>query len=114
MNAHVLEGDRRRIYADRRDDTHGDVELVRASSQAAGALARCYGLTAHKEDVVRLTFEGNSVPRISKLLRISPDTVKAHLKCMFLRTDVHSRVGLAMRAAAALNGATTERSRGSR
>ena len=48
-------------------------------------------LSQRQKQILQLIAAGNSNKQISRLLNISPGTVKAHLEAIFLRLHVHNR-----------------------
>ena len=57
------------------------------------------GLTARERDVLALISQGCSNKRIARALEISPETVKSHVKHVFLKLAVSTRTEAVVRAA---------------
>lgn len=57
-----------------------------------------WNLTDRELEVLRLLADGLSNPEIAKRLYITTHTVKAHIAAMYVKTNIHSRVILAVRA----------------
>jgi DNA-binding CsgD family transcriptional regulator len=55
-------------------------------------------LTARERDVLALISQGCSNKRIARTLEISPETVKSHVKRIFLKLDVSTRTKAVFRA----------------
>jgi len=55
-------------------------------------------LTARERDVLVMMRQGYSNKRIARALEISPETVKTHVKRIFLKLTVSSRTEAAFRA----------------
>lgn len=74
--------------------THVSVRLAELgfSSPLTESFAR---LTRRQREVVHLTTRGFTTQQMASVLTISPNTVKKHLKLVFARLDVRSRVALA-------------------
>jgi LuxR family maltose regulon positive regulatory protein len=56
------------------------------------------GLSARERDVLALISQGYSNKRIARNLEISPETVKSHVKHIFLKLDVSTRTEAVFRA----------------
>lgn len=54
------------------------------------------GFTDAQRDVLLLLVDGGSDKQIAKHLGLSPHTINAHLRDIFQKVDVHSRVRLAV------------------
>ena len=52
-------------------------------------------LTAQQREVARLAARGQTNAEIASLLNVSPNTVKKHLKDVFVRLDITNRTELA-------------------
>jgi DNA-binding CsgD family transcriptional regulator len=65
------------------------------SRAAAASVRATFGLTDAEARVAALVGSGFSGPEAAAMLRVSPATVKTHLKRCFEKTGVHSQVGLA-------------------
>lgn len=74
--------------------THVSVRLAELgfSSPLTESFAR---LTRRQREVVHLTTRGLTTQQMASVLTISPNTVKKHLKLVFARLNVQSRVALA-------------------
>ena len=55
-------------------------------------------LTAREREVLAMISQGLSNKRIARALEISPETVKTHVKHIFLRLEVRTRTEAAFRA----------------
>lgn len=53
--------------------------------------SRIIDLSQRQKQILQLIAAGNSNKQISRLLNISPGTVKAHLEAIFVRLHVHNR-----------------------
>jgi LuxR family maltose regulon positive regulatory protein len=58
-------------------------------------------LTARERDVLAMISQGLSNKRIARALEISPETVKSHVKHIFLKLEVSSRTEAVIRTLAA-------------
>jgi DNA-binding CsgD family transcriptional regulator len=67
---------------------------VRRSSRGAGEAGAWGGLTAAELDVVRLVARGMTNREVAKELFLSPYTVNSHLRHVFAKLDIRSRVEL--------------------
>jgi LuxR family maltose regulon positive regulatory protein len=56
-------------------------------------------LTAREREVVVMISQGSSNKRIARALEISPETVKSHVKRIFLKLAVSTRTEAVVRAA---------------
>ena len=56
-------------------------------------------LTARERDVLAMISQGCSNKRIARTLEISPETVKSHVKRIFLKLAVGTRTAAVIRAA---------------
>jgi len=56
------------------------------------------GLTARERDVLAMISQGCSNKRIARTLEISPETVKSHVKHIFLKLEVGTRTEAVFRA----------------
>jgi DNA-binding CsgD family transcriptional regulator len=59
---------------------------------------RSDGLTARECEVLAMISQGCSNKRIARALEISPETVKSHVKHIFLKLDVGTRTEAVFRA----------------
>lgn len=57
-------------------------------------LGELYGLTLAQADVARSLFAGHSVEETARLLDLSPNTVRTHLKQVFTKCEVNSQAEL--------------------
>lgn len=57
-------------------------------------LARRYGLSRREEEVLAYVGQGYNSPYIAKMLFISDSTVRSHLKSIYRKTGVPSRMDL--------------------
>jgi ATP/maltotriose-dependent transcriptional regulator MalT len=55
-------------------------------------------LTARERDVLAMISQGCSNKRIARILEISPETVKSHIKHIFLKLEVGTRTEAVFRA----------------
>jgi DNA-binding NarL/FixJ family response regulator len=55
-------------------------------------------LTARERDVLAMVSQGLTNKRIARALEISPETVKTHVKHIFVRLEVRTRTEAAFRA----------------
>jgi LuxR family transcriptional regulator, maltose regulon positive regulatory protein len=70
-----------------------------ASERAAQSSGRINDpLTARERDVLVMISQGLSNKRIGRALEISPETVKSHVKHIFLKLEVSTRTEAAFRA----------------
>jgi len=60
----------------------------------SGVIAGAYGLTGREREITALAAQGRSTKQIALALRISPFTVKDHLKSVFSKVGVQSRAEL--------------------
>jgi DNA-binding CsgD family transcriptional regulator len=78
----------------------GDRDPIAVSVHSAGAeevldlLARAHGLTVREGELLRLIVDGLDTPAIAARLVISRYTVQDHLKAIFRKIGVNSRLGL--------------------
>ncbi len=54
--------------------------------------------TPREREVLELLVEGYSNPEIAQILHITTHTVKAHISSMYEKTNIYSRVSLAVKA----------------
>ena len=74
-------------------DDDGQVYRDRIDKQVA--LARdAYGLSMRESEVVALVMHGCTVGRIAELLFISENTVRTHMKRIYVKLDVHKKAEL--------------------
>lgn len=93
---------RQALHAFRHYDAPGWAERARAELRAAGESSTgprppepALGLTAQQEQIARLAAEGATNREIAARLMLSPRTVEHHLRNVFARLGVRSRVELA-------------------
>ncbi|WP_410665110.1 response regulator transcription factor [Amycolatopsis sp. lyj-84] len=82
------------------DGKPGPVALViepAAAADLTGIVAEAYGLTPRELEVAHLVARGLPTAEIASALFLSPHTVRDHLKALFGKTAVSSRVGLVAR-----------------
>jgi LuxR family maltose regulon positive regulatory protein len=58
------------------------------------------GLTARERDILAMISQGLSNKHIARTLKISPETVKSHVKNIFLKLSVGTRAAAVSRAGA--------------
>lgn len=58
------------------------------------ALVREYGLTVREQEILAPFCEGRSVPYIAKMLYLSENTVKSHLRHIYTKCEVHNKQAL--------------------
>jgi DNA-binding CsgD family transcriptional regulator len=70
-----------------------DPEAVLEDSfvRTCGELARRFGLTCREEEILAYLGRGRSSSYIGKALVLSPNTVRAHIRSIYSKLDVHSR-----------------------
>jgi DNA-binding CsgD family transcriptional regulator len=68
--------------------------LFRRRFPAAGRIPAGWGLSRREEEVARLVVRGMSNREIARALTISPNTVKSHLKGIFDKSGLRSRVSV--------------------
>jgi DNA-binding NarL/FixJ family response regulator len=64
--------------------------FARPTPEDAQALAE--PLTPREQDVLRAISQGFSVPEAARQLQVAPSTVAAHIKSIYGKLAVHSRV----------------------
>ena len=82
-------------------DGQGPGSTVKPSVLApssAGGPAAAEPLTERERDVLRLLAAGRSNPEIARTLYVELNTVKTHVKSLYGKLGVHSRVQAAQRA----------------
>jgi len=55
------------------------------------------GVTRREAELAALLAEGQDIQRIARRLSISEHTARQHLKCIFMKTDIHSQADLVRR-----------------
>ena len=80
---------------------HRPLALMRSTGNGATQPASSAGdaITARERDVLAMIGQGHSNKRIARTLEISPETVKSHVKHIFLKLDVATRSEAVHRAA---------------
>lgn len=53
--------------------------------------AECYQLTPRERDILPLLCKGHTIKAISERLIVSENTIKSHIKNIYLKLDIHSR-----------------------
>ena len=54
-------------------------------------VAECYQLTPRERDILPLLCKGHTIKAISERLIVSENTIKSHIKNIYLKLDIHSR-----------------------
>ena len=85
-------------------DEPGDPAVAMLGADARGAVRdssddgrlverarECWGLTPRETDVLVLVASARSVPRMATELYVSENTVKAHMKSIYAKANVHSK-----------------------
>lgn len=54
-------------------------------------LAECYQLTPRERDILSLLCKGHTIKAIYERLIVSENTIKSHIKNIYLKLDTHSR-----------------------
>ncbi len=67
------------------------VSLSENEIRSSEIFARQFGLTPREVDVLVLLLEGRNATSIAKVLQLSPNTVRTHLKNVYSKMDVHNR-----------------------
>jgi DNA-binding NarL/FixJ family response regulator len=80
------------VESARRATRTGTRRSARASTQPTAVQAN--NISASEERVVELLFDGMSNPEIAEVLCLSPDTVKSHLRNLYIKFRVRNRVQL--------------------
>jgi ATP/maltotriose-dependent transcriptional regulator MalT len=78
------------------DRAQASIESVTHEPQHGGAGSE--GLTARECEVLAIISQGFSNKRIARVLEISPETVKSHVKHIFLKLGVSTRTEAVVRA----------------
>ncbi len=63
-------------------------------AQRVEELTRTFGFTDRESEVAELLLQGYSMPQISERLFISLDTVRTHMRHIYQKAGVHSKVEL--------------------
>jgi DNA-binding CsgD family transcriptional regulator len=85
------------LHASPLDGDHPGVGVIIEQAQPvalAHVIANAYGLTPREQEVASLAARGFATKRIAAELRLSPFTVKDHLKSVFAKVGVQSRAEL--------------------
>lgn len=86
------------LHGERLDDRRASVVVEPTRPyELAAVICDAYGLSARERDVARLAVNGCSNREIAEALWLSQWTVQDHLKKVFDKLDVHSRVELVSR-----------------
>jgi len=70
---------------------HPTKDVDNRINETCHAIAKQYGLSSREEDVLNLLCRGRSKPYIAETLFISENTVRSHVKRIYLKLDVHSK-----------------------
>jgi DNA-binding CsgD family transcriptional regulator len=84
-------------------ETRGRTETFEAAMQSSGRDSTRLDLdgnafTDRERDVLTLISQGHSNKHIARTLKISPETVKSHVKRLFLKLSISTRTGAVSRA----------------
>ncbi|MBV7476297.1 helix-turn-helix transcriptional regulator [Pseudomonas sp. PDM31] len=71
-----------------------------SATQLATQLRTTISLTSKERNVLKLVAEGKSNKEMAKLLGITPETIKSHMKNIFAKLNVDSRAQAAVAAKA--------------
>jgi DNA-binding NarL/FixJ family response regulator len=71
---------------------------TRSADDPTAQLSGCDKLTARERDVLAMISQGLSNKRIARAFEISPETVKSHVKRIFLKLEVSTRTEAVFRA----------------
>jgi DNA-binding CsgD family transcriptional regulator len=88
------------IEAARLDDADGGIAVsvrVAGMEEILGLVCRAYGLSSRERELVALIAQGHDTNAVAKQMFISPYTVQDHLKSIFDKLGVHSRLDLLTR-----------------
>ncbi len=77
--------------------SNGDVDASSLKERPAGELQQVRRLTRREYEVMQRVLVGDDVAAIGSVLYISPHTVRNHLKAIYRKLDVRSRVELVVR-----------------
>ena len=69
-------------------------DTTAATIPPLAALVREYGLTIREQEILAPFCEGRSVPYIAKMLFLSENTVKSHLRHIYTKCEVHNKQAL--------------------
>ena len=79
------------------DRAQAPIESITHEAQHGNASSD--GLTAREREVLAMISQGSSNKQIARALEISPETVKSHVKHIFLKLAVSTRTEAVFRAA---------------
>ena len=79
------------------DRAQAPIESIAHEAQHGNASSD--GLTAREREVLAMISQGSSNKQIARALEISPETVKSHVKHIFLKLAVSTRTEAVFRAA---------------
>ncbi len=74
------------FFSPEADLVKGDLEIM------LGAVSEKYNLTDREEEILGLVYQGYSNPDIARMLYISSNTVKAHMRNIYHKLPISSRV----------------------
>ncbi|WP_162610959.1 helix-turn-helix transcriptional regulator [Gordonibacter sp. An230] len=72
-------------------DTDDRVAIERELSEQCERAIERYGLTPRESEIVKLLAQGRSIAIIQEKLFVSKNTVKTHVKNIYMKLDVHSQ-----------------------
>lgn len=79
------------------ESLEGSTETANAKTENTepfAAIVREYGLTNREQEILAPFSEGRSVPYIAKMLFLSENTVKSHLRHIYTKCEVHNKQAL--------------------
>jgi DNA-binding CsgD family transcriptional regulator len=100
IRARAADGTWAVIEAARLDDADGGIAVsvrVAGMEEILGLVCRAYGLSSRERELVALIAQGHDTNAVAKQMFISPYTVQDHLKSIFDKLGVHSRLDLLTR-----------------
>jgi DNA-binding CsgD family transcriptional regulator len=100
IRARAADGTWAVVDAARLDDADGGITVsVHAAGmdEILGLICRAYGLSNRERELVALIAQGDDTSTVAKRMFISPYTVQDHLKSIFDKLSVHSRLELLTR-----------------
>ena len=77
-----------------REEPSCERDTAAATAPPLAALVREYGLTVREQEILAPFCEGRSVPYIAKMLYLSENTVKSHLRHIYTKCEVHNKQAL--------------------
>jgi ATP/maltotriose-dependent transcriptional regulator MalT len=80
------------------DDRGSAVKAVSTPRPAAPPILDCPGLSTRECGILELIGQGYSNKRVARTLGISAETVKSHVKRVFIKLDVNTRAHAVARA----------------